>query len=117
MPPEAHYLEYGAWGTELVEGLQPEVGDFVLEKKGHSAFGFTPVHRILRNLRVRRCIVTGGATSGCVSDTVREGVGLGYEMAVVSDATYPPASPYLAVLARRGQLRTTQAILAERPTG
>jgi nicotinamidase-related amidase len=116
IPPEAHYLEYEAWGAELVEGLQPEPGDFVLEKKGHSAFGFTPVHRILRNLRVRRCLVTGGAISGCISDTVREGVGLGYEMVVVSDATYPPASPYLAVLSRRGQLRTTETILAERLT-
>ena len=33
---------------------------------------------------------TGGAVGGCLSATVCEGVGLGYEFTVVADATYPP---------------------------
>lgn len=113
MPPEAHYMETGFWGTELVDGLEPGKGDLVIEKKGHSAFAFTPLRRILRNLGVRRCLVTGGAVSGCLSDTVREGAGLGYEITVVSDAVYPPNSPYLQVLAERVEVHPTEVVLAE----
>jgi ureidoacrylate peracid hydrolase len=113
MPAGAQFILEGGWGAELVDGLAPEEGDIHVIKRGHSAFGFTPLHRTLRNLRVRRCVVTGGAVTGCISDTVREGVGLGYEMTIISDATYPAASPYLEVLANRGEVRPTAAVLAE----
>jgi nicotinamidase-related amidase len=112
IPPEARFIARGSWGAALVDGLTPGENDILLDKHGHSAFGFTPLHRILRNLRVRRCLVTGGVTNGCVSDTVREGVGLGYAMTIVSDATYPPDDPYLAVLANRGVVRSTADVLA-----
>jgi nicotinamidase-related amidase len=112
IPPEARFIERGGWGAALVDGLTPEPHDLILDKHGHSAFGFTPLHRILRNLRVRRCLVAGGVTNGCVSDTVREGVGLGYAMTIVSDATYPPDDPYLEVLANRGAVRATADVLA-----
>lgn len=114
IPPEAHYVEIGSWGAEYVDGLKPEAqGDIVLEKKAHSAFAFTPLHRIFRNLGVRNCLVSGGAVSGCLSDTVREGVGLGYRMTVISDATYPPRSPYMPMLASRAQIRPTEEVLTE----
>jgi nicotinamidase-related amidase len=115
MPAEAHYMEMGSWGTQFIEGIAPEERDIVLEKKGNSAFGLTPLHRVLRNLGVRRCILTGGAISGCLSDTVREGIGLGYDLTVVSDATYPAHSPYLDVLAERTEVKPTAAVLAGLP--
>ena len=91
--------------------LAPQKNDYVLIKKGQSAFGFTPLHRLLRNLAINRCVVTGGAVTGCVSDTVREGAGLGYRTVVVSDATYPPRSPYLASLTGRAEINTTDEVM------
>ena len=83
-----HCVE-GTQGAEIVAELEPSYGDFMIEKKGGSSFGYTPLHRILRNLNVRRLLVTGGATTGCVWATVLDGVALGYEITVIGDATYP----------------------------
>jgi len=83
-----HCVE-GTQGAEIVAELEPSYGDFIIEKKGGSSFGYTPLHRILRNLNVRRLLVTGGATTGCVWATVLDGVALGYDITVVGDATYP----------------------------
>ena len=102
----------GTWGAETVAQLRPEQNDYVLVKKGQSAFGFTPLHRLLRNLEIDACLITGGAVTGCVSDTVREGVGLGHPTVVISDATYPPNSPDLKLLAGRAEIKTTEEVLA-----
>src|SRR5207245_5639602 len=87
--------------------------DFMVEKKGGSGFGYTALHRILRNLNARRLIMTGGATTGCVWATVLDGVALGYDITVIADATYPPDSPDLATLARWCAVRPTADVLPE----
>lgn len=117
MPPEAAFIKEGTWGADLVDGLGIEESDLQVVKRGNSAFGFTPLHRTLRNLGVRHCLVTGGAVIGCLSDTIREGVGLGYDMTIVADAVYPPSDPYLTVLGELGDLRPTQSVLDELAAG
>jgi nicotinamidase-related amidase len=112
-PADAPYREIGSWGAQFLDGLEQKASDIVVDKKGNSAFGFTPLHRILRNTGVRHCLVTGGAVSGCVSDTIREGIGLGYEMTMITDAAYPLNAPYTKEIAELGQVRTTEEVLAE----
>jgi nicotinamidase-related amidase len=113
MPPGQDYLIPGTWGARIHEGLEVREEDFLVPKKGRSAFGFTPLHRILRNLNVGRLIVTGGGIYGCVEDSIREGAGLGYDFTVVSDATYEPNSPVLKILAERVECRSTDEVLAD----
>jgi nicotinamidase-related amidase len=113
IPSEAHFAEPGSWGAELVDGLEPAAGELIVEKRGHSAFASTPLHRALRNLRVRRVLATGGAISGCLSDTVREAAGLGYAVTLVSDATYPPDPSSVEALADLADVRTTEDVLSE----
>jgi nicotinamidase-related amidase len=113
MPPGEDYLLPGTWGAQVIDGLEVDGRDFVVPKKGRSCFGSTPLHRILRNLGVRRCIVTGGGIYGCVEDSVREGTGLGYHFTVVSDATYEPNSPVLKILAERVDCKSTDEVLAD----
>ena len=84
------YRADGTWGAEIVAELTPQPSDYIVGKRGHSAFGTTHLHRMLRNLGVNFAIVTGGSVVGCVADSTREGVGLGYRMTLVGDATYPP---------------------------
>ncbi|MCS4538252.1 MAG: cysteine hydrolase [Thaumarchaeota archaeon] len=102
----------GTWGSQIVEEIKPRADDIVVVKRGHSAFSFTTLHRILRNLEVDKCIVTGGAVNGCVADTVMEGAGLGYEFIVVSDATFrPPNSPHLRLFADWAQTMSVEQVL------
>ncbi len=111
MPPGSKHRE-NSWGNKFVQGVEPAEGDVVLVKKTNSAFQFTCLHRLLRNLDVGRCLVTGGSIRGCVNDTVRDGIALGYQMIPVSDATYKPNSPYLRILADRTQIVTTGEALS-----
>jgi len=113
LPESVTHAAQGTWGAEIVAELTPEPNDFVVEKKGASGFGFTPLHRLLRNLGIRRCLVTGGATTGCVRATVFDGLALGYDVTVIADATYPPDSAHLDVLARWCSVRPTAEVLQE----
>ncbi|MBI4188301.1 MAG: cysteine hydrolase [Chloroflexi bacterium] len=115
--PAFDFLHYEGsnWGVEIVEELTPQPGDIVVPKKAHSAFATTHLHRLLRNLGVKTIIVTGGAITGCVSDTTREGLGLGYRTIFVPDACYSPDSRAEGVpaLADRVEVKNTQEMLAE----
>ena len=111
MPPGTKHRQ-NSWGNEFVAGLEPAEGDIVLVKKTNSAFTFTGLQRLLRNLDVGRCIVTGGSIRGCVNDTIRDGIALGYQMMPVSDATYKPNSPYLRILADRSRILSTGEALS-----
>ena len=104
-------------GLEVVHGLDVEESDILLEKKASSAFRFTPLHRMLRNLGVQHFYITGGAATGCVSKTTREGVGLGYGVTVVADALYPAESPHVdELLAKYADVRSTDSIVEELAT-
>jgi len=103
----------GTWGAELAEGLAPAPEDYVLYKRGQSGFGFTPLHRALRNLGVSHCLLSGGAASGCLGATLRDGAALGYRFGVIEDALYPVGSKYAAVLADYAEMRKTADVLAK----
>lgn len=113
IPVGEDYLVEGSWGAKVAEGLEMREGDLLIIKKGRSGFGFTPLHRTLRNAGVSHCIVTGGAVHGCVEDTVREGAGLGYRLTLVPDALYRPNSPAVGVMGDHVEFKTTEEILAE----
>ena len=112
LPRGVTHCAYGTWGAEMVDELRPEGDDYVVEKKGGSGFGYTPLHRILRNLNAHRLIMTGGAVTGCVWATALDGVALGYDITVIADATYPPDSPDLPSLAEWCSVRPTAEVLA-----
>jgi len=111
-PPGVGYMIEDTWGAEILEGVKLPEGYYRVYKKGNSAFGLTHMQRLLRNLGVNTCIITGDSTTGCVSDTAREGVGLGYELIVVSDATSRANIPYHQVLANRAEVKSTDEVLA-----
>ena len=113
IPAGEDYLVEGSWGAKVAEGLEMREGDLLIIKKGRSGFGFTPLHRTLRNLGVSDCIVTGGAVHGCVEDTVREGAGLGYRLTLVPDALYKPNAPAVGVMGGHVEFKTTDEVLAE----
>jgi nicotinamidase-related amidase len=105
------FLVDGSAGSEIIDEVKPGADDFVLVKKGNSAFQFTYLDRLLLNLGVNTCVCIGGEVSGALADTVRQGGALGYEMTIASDATFPSNSPHLGTLRKRAEIWSTSKIL------
>ncbi|MBV9121670.1 MAG: cysteine hydrolase, partial [Chloroflexi bacterium] len=114
VPSGTDYLVIGTWGAEVLEEIKPLPEDFIERKKGRSGFSMTPLHRLLRNLEVTECVVSGGALHGCLEDTVRVGAALGYAFTIVTDAIYPgpPSDASRQVLGTHASFKTTDEVLA-----
>jgi ureidoacrylate peracid hydrolase len=109
---DAPFKIIGSWGPQIIDELAPSPEDVVIVKKGHSGFGFTELAPVLQHLGVDTCVATGGGSPGCLSDTVREGAGWGYDFLVVGDAAYSANHPILKDLSEHcGSLTTTEEVL------
>lgn len=86
---ETQALVTGTYGANIFEGIRVETTDEIVVKKGHGAFQFTVLDRLLRNLGVRTIYWGGGAVGGCLSDSVSKGAALGYEQKLVHEVVYP----------------------------
>ncbi len=113
IPSGSDYRTEGTWGAEIIDELKPQAGDYVVSKRGHSAFATTHLHRLLRNLGANLLLFTGGSVTGCLSDSCRDGIGLGYRAMVVTDATYHPEKRKIGIpaLASRAEITTTGEVL------
>lgn len=61
------YLGEGTWGAEIVEDIRPLPDDLIVTRFGFSAFRFTHLDRLLRNMGVNTLVLAGGAVYGCVN--------------------------------------------------
>src|SRR5262245_29707693 len=59
----ANGLVRGTWGAAPAEGLEPEEGDFVVEKMRMNAFHDTRLDTLLRGLGVETLVITGAWTN------------------------------------------------------
>ncbi len=81
----------GTWGAEIFAPLRPlfeaRGAEGHVVKRWYSAFRETDLHARLSAAGVRRIALGGLTTNGCVMATAREAHTLGYEVAVLADAT------------------------------
>jgi gluconolactonase len=82
---EANALVRGTWGAAPAEGLEPQEGDFVVEKMRMSAWQGTRLEVLLRGLGRDTVIVTGAWTNMSIEHTARTGADKGYQMIVPED--------------------------------
>lgn len=75
----------GARGAAIAHLLQPEPTDYFVLKPQQSAFFRTPLEDLLHRLHVRRLIVTGFVSDGCVLATAVGAAMRQYEVVVPSD--------------------------------
>lgn len=73
-----------SWGTEFYK-LQPQKGDYIVEKHRFSAFIGTNLDLILRSLGRKSIVLTGVLTNVCVESTARDGFMMDYNVTLVSD--------------------------------
>jgi nicotinamidase-related amidase len=81
-----HAVE-GTWGSEVIEELRPQADDFVVAKRRYSGFFATDLDLLLRELKIKKLVLTGVVTDICVLHTAADAFFRGYEVMVVSDAT------------------------------
>lgn len=78
-------LVRGSWGAAPVGGLEPQDGDFVVEKMRMSAWEGTRLESLLKGLGRDTVIVTGAWTNMSIEHTARTGADKGYLMIVPED--------------------------------
>lgn len=78
-------LVRGTWGAAPAEGLEPQDGDFVVEKMRMSAWQGTRLEEILGGTGRDTIIVSGAWTNMSVEHTARTGADKGYYMVVPED--------------------------------
>ena len=75
----------GTWGAAPVEGLEPDLGDFVVEKMRMSAWEGTRLETILKALHRDTIINTGAWTNMSIEHTARTGADKGYVVVTPED--------------------------------
>ena len=83
-------LVAGEWGTQIVEALAPQAGDFLVPKHRYSGFFETNLNTILQGLKVKFLIFTGCTTSICVESTVRDAMFHDYHSILLEDCMAEP---------------------------
>jgi len=83
----ANALVRGTWGAAPADGLEPQEGDFVVEKMRMNAFHDTRLDTLLRGLGVETLIITGAWTNMSIEHTARHAADAGYRAVVASDGT------------------------------
>jgi ureidoacrylate peracid hydrolase len=77
----------GTWDGVTIDELKPKENDPVVIKRRDSAFQDTEFRVWLQSLGVNLLVFTGIDTSICVETSLREGFNIGYDVALISDAT------------------------------
>jgi nicotinamidase-related amidase len=75
----------GTWGHQIIDDLQPQEGDFVVQKYRHSAFTGTNFEMMLRAKSRTSLFVAGVATHACVEATVRDALTRDYDIFLLED--------------------------------
>jgi gluconolactonase len=78
-------LVRGTWGAAPAEGLEPQEGDFVVEKMRMSAWEGTKLETLLKGFGRDTVIVTGAWTNMSIEHTARTGADKGYFMVIPED--------------------------------
>jgi len=74
-------------GCDIVDALTPVEGEYKIVKNRFSGFMQTELDFILRRLDIQRIVVCGIQYPNCIRATVFDGVALGYDVTLVTDAT------------------------------
>jgi ureidoacrylate peracid hydrolase len=77
----------GTWDGVTIDELKPKEDDPVVIKRRDSAFQDTELRVWLQSEGINLLVFAGIDTSICVETSLRDGFNIGYDVAVISDAT------------------------------
>jgi nicotinamidase-related amidase len=85
---KAQVFAKDSWGGTFYDDFQPQAGDVIaLEHWGSSGFANTDLDLQLKQRGIRRIVLIGMIANTCLESTGRFGMGLGYHVTLVKDAT------------------------------
>jgi gluconolactonase len=73
------------WGAAPAEGLEPQDGDFIVQKMRMSAWQGTRLENLLRGFGTETIVITGAWTNMSIEHTARTGADKGYTIFVPED--------------------------------
>jgi len=78
----------GQWGTQIIDEMAPLESEAILSGK-HALSGFknTQLGELLEAKAIRNVVIAGFLSNVCVEATARSAYDLGYQVAVIRDAT------------------------------
>jgi gluconolactonase len=82
---DTNALVRGSWGAAPAEGVEPQKGDYVVEKMRMSGWEGTKLEPLLAGLSCDTIIVTGAWTNMSIEHTSRTGADKGYTVYVPED--------------------------------
>ncbi|KAH8689072.1 putative glutamyl-tRNA amidotransferase subunit A [Talaromyces proteolyticus] len=85
--PMGRLLTRGEYGHDIIDELQPVVGEYVVDKPGKGSFFSTSLHEHLVDRGITHMIVVGVTVECCVTTTVREANDRGFDACILSDCT------------------------------
>ncbi len=74
-------------GCDIIDEIYPIDGEFRIVKNRFSGFMNTELDFILKRLNVKNIVVCGIQYPNCIRATVFDGIALGYDVTLVTDAT------------------------------
>ncbi|MGZ3304825.1 MAG: isochorismatase family protein [Asticcacaulis sp.] len=78
--------EHGSEGWRLITAMRPQFPDWVVEKAGPSIFAGTNLAAQLKAVGIRRLILAGVSSDGCIEASCHEAAERGFEVVLASDA-------------------------------
>ncbi len=84
---DANALVRGTWGAAPVDGLEPQEGDYIVEKMRMNGFYDTKLDILLRGVGAETLIISGAWTNMSIEHTARHAADAGYRAVVASDGT------------------------------
>lgn len=75
----------GTWGSDFIEELYPEEGEYIVPKRRHSGFAYTDLDLYLREESIDTVVVTGVWTNVCVRSTATDALARAYKVITLSD--------------------------------
>ncbi|MGF7060837.1 cysteine hydrolase family protein [Brassicibacter mesophilus] len=78
----------GTWGSDFVEALRPAKGEYIVQKRRHSAFAHTDLDLYLREENIDTVVVTGTWTNVCVRSSASDALYNAYKVITLSDAVH-----------------------------
>ena len=70
--PKLPYCLPGSWGAEWYDALKTEEGDYTVSKHRYSSFINTDLDLVLRSIKKKTVVVTGGETNLCLGTTAMD---------------------------------------------
>ena len=75
----------GTEGWKINPPIIPEANEHIIEKRYSDAFFDTELDTLLKQLEVKKIVICGLVTEGCIDTTVRRAFSLGYKIELASD--------------------------------